>query len=310
MEVNNKKNLSNPYIQSLLQALLVTFLWSTSWVLIKIGLNTSLPPITFAGLRYFLAFLCLVPFVILNPVHRIALRNSSRVTWLKLILLGFLLYTLTQGAQFISLAYLPAATLTLMLNIAPIIVALLSGHLNKEMPSLLQWGGILVSITGVLVYFYPLKIPLSQHLGLLAGCVSILANSGSSLLGRKINLESGLPPILITSASMGIGGILLLTAGVFTQGFGNLTASHWLIISWLAVVNTAIAFTLWNNTLRILTAVESSIINNLMLPQIAILAWWVLDEPLNFKQVIGIIFVGVGTLIVQLRKNKEIAKLN
>jgi hypothetical protein len=46
-----------------LQALLVTFLWSTSWVLIKIGL-VDIPALTFAGLRYALATLVLLPFVL------------------------------------------------------------------------------------------------------------------------------------------------------------------------------------------------------------------------------------------------------
>ncbi|MBK7450109.1 MAG: EamA family transporter [Anaerolineales bacterium] len=47
------------------QALLVTFLWSTSWVFIKIGLESDLPAVTFAGLRYTLAAFCLLPFAIL-----------------------------------------------------------------------------------------------------------------------------------------------------------------------------------------------------------------------------------------------------
>ena len=99
---------------------------------------------------------------------------------------------------------------------------------------------------------------------------------------------------------MGIGGLLLLIIGATTQGFGNLNLMQWLIIGWLAVVNTAVAFTLWNNTLKTLTAVESSIINSTMLPQIAILAWFFLDEPLNSRQILGIFLVGIGTLIVQL----------
>ena len=41
-----------------LQAVIVTFLWSTSWVLIKLGLE-EIPAINFAGLRYTLAFLIL-----------------------------------------------------------------------------------------------------------------------------------------------------------------------------------------------------------------------------------------------------------
>jgi len=48
---------------AVLQALLVTFLWSTSWVLIKVGLE-DLPPLTFAGLRYGLAALVLLPLAV------------------------------------------------------------------------------------------------------------------------------------------------------------------------------------------------------------------------------------------------------
>lgn len=106
---------------------------------------------------------------------------------------------------------------------------------------------------------------------------------------------------------MGIGSLILLVVGATIQGFGQLGLRQWLIIGWLAIVNTAFAFTLWNNTLRTLTAVESSIINNMMLPQIAILAWLFLDEPLSSRQVIGLILVGAGMLIVQLWRHLPIA---
>ena len=46
----------------ILQALLVTFLWSSSFVIIKIGLE-EIPPLVFAGARYFIAFLVLLPFL-------------------------------------------------------------------------------------------------------------------------------------------------------------------------------------------------------------------------------------------------------
>ncbi len=63
----------------------------------------------------------------------------------------------------------------------------------------------------------------------------------------------------------------------------------WAIIIWLAVINTAFAFTLWNHTLRTLTAVELSVINGLMMPQIALLAFVFLGEPLSTKEVLGLI---------------------
>lgn len=291
---------SRSHIKAVLQALFVTLLWSTSWVLVKIGLKASLPAITFAGLRYFIAFLCLLPFILLNPAQRKGLRSLSRAAWGQLALLGLLFYTLTQGAQFASLAFLPAATLSLLLNFSPIFIALASGLLKDESPSLVQWGGILLTTAGALVYFLPLNLPTGQGIGLWIALICVLANSASSLLGRRVNHQSGLSPILVTAISMGIGGILLLVIGATTQGFGKLDLMQWLIIGWLAVVNTAVAFTLWNNTLKTLTAVESSILNGTMLPQIALLAWLFLDEPLNARQILGILLVGIGTLIVQL----------
>lgn len=281
-------------------ALLVTFLWSTSWVLIKIGLKSDLPSVTFAGLRYTLAAFCLLPFTILNPIHRQTLRELPARTWWELIGLGIVFYTLTQGAQFVSLSFLPSATLSLLLNFSPIFIAVYGMMSHSESTSLTQWGGILVTVIGALIYFAPLSIEEGQIVGLLAGLVALSANAASSIFGRYINTQEKLNPLVVTSVSMGIGGILMLVTGILTQGMGRLNLTQWAIIGWLAVVNTAIAFTLWNKSLQTLTAVESSIINGTILPQIALLAWLFLGEPLGGKEVVGLIFVLIGTLIVQL----------
>jgi len=288
------------HLAAVLTALLVTVLWSSSWILIKIGLKANLPALTFAGLRYTLAFLCLLPVVLLNAQHRGLLRRISRPTWARLLLLGVVFYALTQGAQFVSLAFLPAATLTLLLNFTPVIIALFSGVGAKEPTSLFQWGGIALSAAGALLYFLPLEIPAAQVFGLAVALLGLLANAASALMGRQANTQTGLPPILITTVSMGVGGLLLLLGGALTQGFGSLDLTQWLIVAWLAVVNTAFAFTLWNRSLQTLTAVESGVINSLMLPQIAILAWLFLGEALGPRQVAGIAVVALGTLVVQM----------
>ena len=78
-----------------------------------------------------------------------------------------------------------------------------------------------------------------------------------------------------------------------------------LIIIWLALVNSALAFSLWNHTLRTLSAMESSIINNTMLFQIAILAWLFLGENLSNFQLLGMVLAGLGTLLVQIRRRRK-----
>jgi drug/metabolite transporter (DMT)-like permease len=84
----------------------------------------------------------------------------------------------------------------------------------------------------------------------------------------------------------------------------TISSTNWAFIAWLAVVNTAFAFTLWNHVQRTLSAVESSIINSTMLVQIAILAWLFLGETLTIQDIAGMALVTVGTLVVQLRKEK------
>lgn len=101
---------------------------------------------------------------------------------------------------------------------------------------------------------------------------------------------------------MGSGALLLLGAGLLSEPFPTLTAQDWLIIIWLAAINTALAFTLWNHTLRTLSAAQSSVINNTMLIQIAILAWFFLGEQLNIIQVAGLLLAAAGTLLVQQRR--------
>jgi drug/metabolite transporter (DMT)-like permease len=288
-------------------ALFVVFLWATSWVLIKIGLE-EIPALTFAGLRYMLAFICLLPFAWL-----IQSRTSSPVIlkqmWGQLILLGLLLYALTQGAVFLALAYLPAVTVNLLWSFSAVTVALMGTIWLAERPTRFQWLGIGLATLGAVIFFYPVVLPSGYLVGILVSAVGVLANAGASIVGRNVNRSRELHPLVVTAISMGVGAIVLLTTGIATQGLPAIGFKGWAIIVWLAVVNTALAFTLWNLTLRTLSATESSIINGTMLIWIPILAVIFLDEQVTRKELLGLIAAGVGTLIVQLRYPEVLFRL-
>ena len=289
----------SPHSRAVLQALFVTFLWSTSYILVKVGLE-DIPPLPFAGLRYTVAFVFLLPFAA-RP-HRIAaFRRLSAGLWARLILLGLLFYAVTQGANFLSLFYLPAATTSLLFSFSAVIVALLGVFLLGERPTRIQWGGTGLCLAGAMVYFYPASFPTDQVIGLAVAGVGLLANALSSILGRHVNRSGVLDPTAVTVVSMGIGALALLAGGVAVQGLPRLTVAKWAIVVWLAVVNSALAFTLWNRTLRTLSATESSVINNTMLFQIAVLAWAFLGERLTWRQVLGMGLAALGTLAVQIR---------
>jgi len=291
------------HVISIFQALFVTFLWSTSFILIKWGL-AEIPPITFAGLRYSLAFICFLPFILVKRTYVVEIRNLKKTQWYKLILLGFIFYTFTQGAQFLGLSLLPSVTVSLMLNFTPIIVAVMGIYLLNERPTKLQWIGSILFIIGILAYFVPVSFLDNEILGLLVMLIGVIANSGSAIIGRDINRKKDISPLVVTFISMGVGALILIIIGLSTNPFPTISETNWIYLIWLAAINTAFAFTLWNVTLQNLNAMESSIINGTMLIQIAILAWIFLDETITLQEGIGMLIAAVGAILVQIKKIK------
>ena len=303
MEKGNQSRFS--YI---LLALLVVFLWATSWVLIKLGLS-DFPPVTFAGLRYFLAFLFLMPFA-LRKKNRQQIANLSTRQWINLFFLGILYYTLTQGAQFAGLSVLPAMAVSLVLSFTSIFVAGIGVWALGEKPTGLQWIGLAANVIGALLYFYPVSFSRNQLLAVGIVFAGMLGNSVSMVLGRKINRDTVLPPVSVTAISMGFGSVLLLISGLVLEDMPDIQLHNWLILVWMAIINTALAFTLWNKVLQKLQAMEASIINNTITVQIAILAWVFLNESLDPLKIAGIILATIGAVFVQIGGNKKTGKNN
>lgn len=285
---------------SIFQALFVTFLWSTSFIIIKWGLF-EIPPITYAGLRYIIAFLCFIPFIF-RKKYISEIKQLKPTQWKKLILLGFIFYTFTQGSQFLGLSLLPSVTVSLMLNFTPLIVAVMGVFLLAEKPTYLQWIGSALFILGIITYFFPVSLIGNEAIGLIIMAIGVLANAISAIIGRDINRNKDISPLVITFISMGVGAIILISIGFSLNGIPEISIKTWGFLIWLAIINTAFAFTLWNLTLRTLTAMESSIINGTMLIQIAILAWYFLGETITFKEGIGMTIAAFGAVLVQIKK--------
>ena len=279
-------------------ALLVTVLWSSSWVLIRWGLdNEGLTPAMFAALRYGLAASVLVGFVIVRERHGRRNYDVGRSFIFKLVALGVVMYTVTQGAMFVALDEQPAATTSLVLSLTPLLVAGVAVTTLAEVPSRVQLGGVVLVAVGAFLFFAgDLGATMA---GSIAAVSALLANVAASILGRSVNREARLPALYITGVSMAIGAGVLVFLAFGLEGIPTISARGWLIILWLAVVNTAFAFTLWNLSLQRLSAVESAAINNTMLVQIAILAWVFLGEAPGALGLLGIALVTGGVYLVQ-----------
>lgn len=288
------------HFSALAQALVVTFIWSASWVLIKIGLE-GIPPITFAGLRYTLAFVCLFLWVAASADSRKQVGKLTGRDWRGLMILGVVYYAIAQGAQFAALQFLPSVTLSLIINFTSIAVLGIGIFALRERPTARQVGGIGIFLLGTLIYFADKGIPAAQTAGVVIGILCVLANATGSVMSRGINRQMALSPVIITVVSMGIGGVLMLAFGLIIEGMPALTLTHWAIILWLAVIHTALTFVTWNRVLRVLTAVEASVVNNLMLVFIAVLAWVFLGETITAQGALGLVLATSGIFFVQVR---------
>jgi drug/metabolite transporter (DMT)-like permease len=285
----------SPRVRAILEALLVTFLWSSSYILTKFGL-TDIKPLTLVGLRYLIAALVLVPIALSRGEHQ-------RITgdeWWKLAVLGFLGYTVAQGLQCVGLSYLPAVTVTLILNFTPLFVMILNLLFTGESPSHAQIAGMALVLIGAVLFFSD-KLGGYTFTGVLLTFISGLGWAGYMVAGKILFKEKRVSPLGNTAFAMGFGTAIIVASAYLVEGLSTIPVTGWAIIIWLGVVNTAAAFFLWNHALETLDAFELSILQNTMLIQITILSMIFLGErlaPVKYLYM-GLVFVGV--YIVQTR---------
>lgn len=279
---------------ALLEALLVTFLWSTSYILTKIGL-TEISPLVLVSLRYVVASLILVPAAVLRGEHR-ALDGRAA---LKLVFLGITGYSVAQGLQCVGLYHLPAVTVTFILNFTPVIVLTLGLVFLKTTPTPRQVAGIALVIAGAYIYFGG-GVSASSLTGVIVTFVSGLGWAAYLVASRAFFKPGEIGPLGLSAFAMGVGTVFIAGSAWVYEGFTALSLGGWGIVIWLGVVNTAAAFFLWNHALQRVEAFEISILQNTMLIQIAILSVIFLGEKLTASKMLGMAAVFVGVLIVQL----------
>ena len=288
--------MTRDHLKALLEALLVTFLWSSSYILVKMGLG-EIGPITLVALRYITASVILLPLAV-----RRGLTPELRQHWPSFILLGLLGYTVAQGLQCVGLFHLPAVSVTFILNFSPLIVLALSYLLYREKPTGIQLAGVTLVITGAYLYF---QGSLTYNTtGFTITLASGVGWAAYLVLSKRLFKNQQVTPLSLTAYSMAAGTTGMTLAALTMENIPEISLNGWTILLWLGLVNTALAFFLWNRALQRLTAFELSMLQNTMLIQIALLAWIFLGEPLTQDKLLPITLVFTGALITQLQKNR------
>jgi len=289
-------------------AFAVTILWSSSYVLIKWGL-TDIPPLYFATVRYALAFVVLLVFDLAmgrrSPGNSVVGGKQAAL----LVVAGIGGYTIAQGLQFVGLYYLPAITTSFLLNFNPFFVLILSFALLGEGTSAAQLGGVGLALLGAWAFFSQQAALGGQAFGILIVVISGLGWAAYVVVARMLQRSGNMGPLRLTTITMGVGvaGMAVLTA--LTGQYAQLTTNGVIIIVWLATANTALAFFLWNWSLKAIPPYELTVFQDLMLVEIAILAFVFLQETITTLMIGGMALVLVGVLIVQVKARKGAPRL-
>ena len=284
---------------ALLVALLVTMIWSSSFVVVKFGLET-LGPLTIAGLRYSLGAIVLAPFLLLKRGER---KPIPKNLWPRLVLIGISSYTIGNGALFWGLKYVPATTGSFLMGLIPLLVMIGGVIFLKEIPTKWQGFGVFISLVGSAIFFSG-GLKAGETLGIAILAMGLVGFMAFSLLGRSIARERSLDTLVLTTVPLIIGGLITMSIALVVEGIPQFTTRSLWVVAWLALINTSLGYLLYNHALRELTALEMNMVMNLTPVFTAFISWILLRERLGLLQGLGLIVMIAGVILVQRGRKK------
>lgn len=255
-----------------LAALGVMLMWASSFLVIRVA-GDDFSPGAMALLRVGSAAIALLPLLLLRRVRR---PRSGRL-WAAVIGWGiawFAVYLVVLNAAEL---FLDPATAAMLVNLAPLIVAVASGLLLGEGFSVRLLAGVLVAFSGIVLITVGASTGDLSGLGVVLGLVAALLYAGS-VLAQKLLL------VHVDSTSMTVIGVLsgalacLPFAPALATEVGAAPVSTVLGVIYLGVFPTALAFLLWGYALTHTGAGLLSSSSLLVPAFTVVLAWLLLGE--------------------------------
>jgi len=298
--LNNKGN-------TVFWAIIACLLWSTAYAGIKLGLQFD-TPFHFAGIRFIISGLMILPFTVKPSVYLAMIRNNWRVvawvTTLQIVVNYSLFY---QGLNLV-----PGALGAVVYGAQPLIIALVAAVLHKDdkltrkkvITIIFGISGVILISVGRQAFRLGTGLEIIGVLMLLTGNI---ATAGSnvivSLKSKEIN------PFVLSSSSLFLGGVILYFVSIplEVRHEGPLPVKYWMILLWLSFM-AASAFSIWYKLLQ-RRGVKVSELNlwKFINPVTGAILSWILipDEHPEWLTVSGIIIITAS--LIMFYKSKGVA---
>lgn len=225
-------------------AIIACLLWSTAYVGIKLGLQYD-TPFHFAGIRFIISGLMILPFTVKPAVYFSMIRNNWKVVaWVTILQIVINYSLFYQGLNLV-----PGALGAVVYGAQPLIIALVAALLHKDdkltrtkiITIVFGLSGVILISVGRQAFRLGTGLEIIGVLMLLTGNV---ATAGSNVL---ISLKSKeINPFVLSSSSLFLGGVILylVSIPVEVRHEGPLPLKYWMILLWLSFM-AASAFSIW-----------------------------------------------------------------
>ena len=283
---------------SIISALLCTFIWGTTFIAQDTGMEL-IGPYVFNGVRFLVGFFTLLPFYFLleKKSTLIEISKNKKNFFTLSILIGVflflgtalqqvaLLYTDIANAAFFTIFYVP---------MVPIIVFFIS----KKKIHWSVWPSVTLCVVGgyFLTNFQDATVRLGDTLVIIG---ALFWSLHIIFIGRII--EKFNTPILIGLIQTFIVAIFSLILGFLFEEYNMLNIlSQKIQILYAGILSGGIAFVLQIYAQKNISPAPSAIIFSLEGVFATIAAWIILSQILNFNNILGCSFILLGVLISQL----------
>lgn len=230
-------------------AVIACLLWSTAYAGIKLGLQYD-TPLHFAGLRFMISGLMLLPFTVKPAAYIRMIRENY-----KLVLAVMVLQTLMNYSLFyLGMDLVPGALGAVIVGSQPLVTAVVAAMMHdEERLTRSKIITIIFGISGVILISagrQAFRIGTALEF---VGVVLILgANIATAVSNVIVSLKSrGMNPIVLSSFSLGIGGLILYLVSIPVEGTMRVYRPflYWADLAWLSFMS-AFAFSLWFKLLQ------------------------------------------------------------
>jgi drug/metabolite transporter (DMT)-like permease len=172
---------------------------------------------------------------------------------------------------------LDAGTTAMLVNIGPILIAVLAGLLLGEGFPRRLLGGIAIAFAGVVIIGLATRSATADLTGVLL-CLVAASTYAIGVVAQKPVLR-GLPPLQVTFTACAIGAVVCLPwAGALVSDLGDAPAGSVAGMVYLGVVPTALAFSTWAYSLARMDAGRLGVTTYVVPPLVIGLGWLLLDE--------------------------------